>query len=125
MNTLNQKLKTMLRLAIYTICSVILVGEIQAANPAQDKTIGRVIRERPDLSKFLQFIDKASEGVRLSDDIRIRRTVFVPVNSAFDKLSEKEWNTLLDPRNKDRLNEVFEFHISNGYYHYILLIAFR
>ena len=83
----------------------------QAADPAEAKTIGRVVRERGDLSNFLQLLEKTEVGSQLSERTNIRRTVFAPTDAAFAKLPEKSLSTLLDPRNDDRLEEVFGFHV--------------
>jgi uncharacterized surface protein with fasciclin (FAS1) repeats len=97
--------------AWFLTCALLACGSAQAADPAEAKTIGRVVRERPDLSKFLQLLDKTEAGSQLSERTNIRRTVFAPTDAAFAKLPEGALATLLDPRNDDRLDEVFGFHI--------------
>jgi uncharacterized surface protein with fasciclin (FAS1) repeats len=82
-----------------------------AADPAEAKTIGRVVRERPDLAGFLQLLEKTELGSRLSERTDVRFTVFAPTDAAFAKLPEEAITTLLDPRNDDRLEEVFGFHV--------------
>lgn len=89
--------------------------DIQAADPAEAKTIGRVVRERADLSNFLELLEKTEIGSRLSERVGDRYTVFAPVNGAFDKLPEGAVETLLDPRNDDRLEEVFNFHVVKSF----------
>ncbi|MEM1441184.1 MAG: fasciclin domain-containing protein, partial [Verrucomicrobiota bacterium] len=84
---------------------------LEAADPAEAKTIGRVVRERPDLTGFLQLLEKTELGSRLSERTDIRFTVFAPTDAAFEKLPEEAVTTLLDPRNDDRLEEVFGFHV--------------
>ena len=93
------------------LCPIIFIGETRAANPAEAKTIGRVVRERSDLSNFLKLLEKTEIGSQLSERTSIRRTVFAPTNAAFEKLSKESVKTLLDPRNGDRLEEVFGFHV--------------
>jgi len=83
----------------------------QAANPAEAKTIGRIVRERPELSNFLQLLEKSDIGSLLSENTSIRYTIFAPTDLAFSKLPEGAFETLLDPRNDDRLEEVFKFHV--------------
>lgn len=100
-----------IRTCLYFALSVFFSGEIQAANPAEAKTIGRVIRERADLSNFLKLLEKTETGSQLSERTNIRRTVFAPTNAAFAELPEDSLKTLLDPRNDDRLEEVFGFHV--------------
>ena len=86
----------------------------KAANPAEAKTIGRIVRERPDLSKFMQLLEKTEVGSLLSEQSNQRRTVFAPTDKAFSKLPEGAVRTLLDPKNDDRLEEVFGFHVVNS-----------
>lgn len=91
--------------------TVLDVTPLRAADPAEAKTIGRIIRERPELSSFLQLLEKTEIGTQLSERTDIRRTVFAPTDTAFAKLPESSLATLLDPRNNDRLEEVFGFHV--------------
>jgi|TARA_B110000037_G_scaffold204076_1_gene247732 uncharacterized surface protein with fasciclin (FAS1) repeats len=107
------KLANIPRLFLYSACTVFLLGGAHAADPAEAKTIGRVIRERPDLSNFLQLLEKTEAGSQLSERTSIRRTVFAPTDAAFAKIPEESLKTLLDPRNDDRLEEVFGFHVLN------------
>lgn len=107
MNTTSSLLKR----ALFLTSAFFACGFAQAADPAEAKTIGRVVRERPDLSKFLQLLDKTEAGSQLSERTNIRRTVFAPTDAAFAKLPKGALATLLDPRNDDRLDEVFGFHI--------------
>ena len=84
---------------------------IQAANPAEAKTIGRTVREMPELSNFLQLLEKTGIGSTLSESTSASYTVFAPIDTAFKKLPKGTVETLLDPRNDDRLEEVFGFHV--------------
>ena len=84
---------------------------IQAANPAEAKTIGRTVREMPELSNFLQLLEKTGIGSTLSESTSASYTVFAPIDAAFKKLPKGTVETLLDPRNDDRLEEVFGFHV--------------
>jgi len=87
------------------------ISGLQAANPAESKTIGRTIREMPQLSSFLQVLEKSDIGSLLSENTSIRYTVFAPTDEAFSKLPDGAISTLLDPRNDDRLEEVFKYHV--------------
>ncbi|MDG2122043.1 MAG: fasciclin domain-containing protein, partial [Verrucomicrobiales bacterium] len=98
-------------LFLVTALGVAWPSDLRAADPAEAKTIGRVVREREDLSKFLLLLDKTELGSLLSEKTDIRRTVFAPTDAAFAKLQEGALETLLDPRNDDRLEEVFGFHV--------------
>ena len=92
---------------------IVLSGDLRAADPAEAKTIGRIVRERPDLSNFLQLLEKTEVGSQLSERTNIRRTIFAPTDAAFAKLPKDSLKTLLAPRNDDRLEEVFGFHVLN------------
>ena len=99
-----------------SLCSFFLISlthNVHAADPAEAKTIGRVVRERPDLSSLLKLLDKTALGSSLSEDTGIRKTLFAPNDEAFKKLPKDALKTLLDPRNDDRLEEVFAFHVFN------------
>jgi len=87
------------------------ISGLQAANPAESKTIGRTIREMPQLSSFLQVLEKSDIGSLLSENTSIRYTVFAPTDEAFSRLPDGAVRTLLDPRNDDRLEEVFKYHV--------------
>lgn len=108
-------MKAYLPLPTLVLCAALLPllpgPDLQAADPAEAKTIGRVVRERPDLTGFLQLLEKTELGSRLSERTDIRFTVFAPTDAAFEKLPQEAITTLLDPRNDDRLEEVFGFHV--------------
>ena len=88
-----------------------LSPSLNAANPAEAKTIGRTVREMPELSNFLQLLEKTGIGSILSENTSTSYTVFAPTDTAFKKLPKGTVQTLLDPRNDDRLEEVFGFHV--------------
>ena len=88
-----------------------LAPVLNAANPAEAKTIGRTVREMPELSNFLQLLEKTGIGSTLSESTSASYTVFAPTDTAFKKLPKGTVETLLDPRNDDRLEEVFGFHV--------------
>lgn len=100
-----------LKVLFSTVTVLTFTPYIQAADPAEAKTIGRFIRERPDLSGFLQLLEKTETGSQLSEKTNLRFTVFAPTNKALAKLPEGGVKTLLDPKNDDRLEEVFGFHV--------------
>lgn len=84
---------------------------ICAADPADAKTVGRIISQREDLSSFLAVLEKTQLGSTLAERTDVNYTVFVPSNQAFSSLPEGAVETLLDPRNDDRLEEVFNYHV--------------
>ena len=65
------------------VAFVSLVASLQslnAANPAEAKTIGRTVREMPELSNFLQLLEKTGIGSTLSENTSASYTVFAPVS---------------------------------------------
>jgi len=105
-------MKTFTRFSVTLVASLSIFSSIlQAANPAEAKTIGRTIREMPELSSFLQLLEKTGIGSTLSESTSASYTVFAPTDAAFKNLPEGTVQTLLDPRNDDRLEEVFGFHV--------------
>ena len=66
----------------------IFSSTLQAANPAEAKTIGRTVREMPELSSFLQLLEKTGIGSTLSESTSASYTVFAPTDSAFKNLPE-------------------------------------
>ena len=101
----------MVQFVVGLLCVCATVQTMKAADPAEAKTIGRLVRERPDLSQFLQLLEKTEIGSQLSERSDIRFTVFAPTDKAFQKLPKGAAETLLLPRNDDRLEEVFNFHV--------------
>ena len=105
-------MKIFTRFSVTLVASLSIFSSIlQAANPAEAKTIGRTIREMPELSSFLQLLEKTGIGSTLSESTSASYTVFAPTDAAFKNLPEGTVQTLLDPRNDDRLEEVFGFHV--------------
>jgi len=105
-------MKFFTRFSVTLVASLSVFSAIlQAANPAEAKTIGRTIREMPELSSFLQLLEKTGVGSTLSESTSASYTVFAPTDAAFKNLPEGTVQTLLDPRNDDRLEEVFGFHV--------------
>ena len=105
-------MKIITRFSVTLVASLSIFSSIlQAANPAEAKTIGRTIREMPELSSFLQLLEKTGVGSTLSESTSASYTVFAPTDAAFKNLPEGTVQTLLDPRNDDRLEEVFGFHV--------------
>ena len=100
-------------LLIYSIGLAFFTQRVNAADPADAKTVGRIIGQRDDLSAFVKVLEKSQLGSALAERTDINYTVFVPSNAAFDALPEGAVKTLLDPRNDDRLEEVFSYHVLN------------
>ena len=100
---------------ILFVLSILLMSlSTYGADPAKAKTIGRIISQRADLSNFLKVLEKSEVGSALSEKTNVKYTVFAPSNKAFKALTEQSIKTLLDPRNDDRLEEVFNFHLLNS-----------
>lgn len=102
---------TILLAGLMLIGSPYLVGFSCGSDPAEAKTVGRIISQREDLSSFLKVLEKTELGSILAEKTQVSYTVFVPNNKAFDSLPEGAVATLLDPRNDDRLEEVFSYHV--------------
>ena len=97
--------------SLILVCSPSLIGVSRASDPAEAKTVGRIISQREDLSSFLKVLEKTELGSILAEKTGVSYTVFVPNNKAFESLPEGAVQTLLDPRNDDRLEEVFSYHV--------------
>ena len=95
------------------LLAMVIPEFVYAANPAEAKTVGRIISQRPDLSSFQKVLEKAQLGSQLAERTNLNYTVFAPNNKAFESLAKEDIETLLDPRNDDRLEEVFNFHVFN------------
>lgn len=100
-----------LALSVSSALVVLTPHQALAADPAEAKTVGRIISQREDLSAFLQVLEKAELGSDLAEKTNINYTVFVPSNKAFEALPEEAIKTLLNSRNDDRLEEVFNYHV--------------
>ena len=87
-----------------------LAPVLNAANPAEAKTIGRTVGDAG-VIKLSQLLEKTGIGSTLSESTSASYTVFAPTDAAFKKLPKGTVETLLDPRNDDRLEEVFGFHV--------------
>lgn len=93
------------------MAAVLAPGQAFAADPAEAQTVGRIISQREDLSSFLKLLEKAERGSVLAERTDVSFTVFVPSNDAFEALPDGAVQTLLDSRNDDRLEEVFNYHV--------------
>ena len=109
-NSSSHQIKKHLSLLLLVVASLLLgpMGsrQIYAADPAEAKTVGRIISQRDDLSSFLKVLEKTELGSYLAEKTNINYTVFVPSNKAFESLPERAVKPLLDPRTHDRLEEV-------------------
>ena len=66
-------MKSLKLLSLISFLLISLAHNGHAADPAEAKTIGRVVRERPDLSSLLKLLDKTALGSSLSEDTGIRK----------------------------------------------------
>ena len=98
----------------YILALILVVSQLNAANPAEANTIGSVARERTDLTTFLKILEKSDLASSLTEQVSRSYTVFAPTDKAFEKLPEEALQTLFNPRNDDRLEEVFKFHVRYG-----------
>ena len=108
----NRALRRFLAKVTPLALAVLLVpAATHAADPAEAKTVGRLISQRADLSTFLKVLEKAELGSALAERTDINYTVFVPNDEAFQALPDGALQTLFAPRNDDRLEEVFNYHV--------------
>ena len=98
----------------YIFPLILVVSQLKAANPAEANTIGSVARERSDLTTFLKILEKSDLASSLTEQVSRSYTVFAPTDKAFNKLPDEALQTLFNPRNDDRLEEVFKFHVRYG-----------
>jgi len=98
-------------LTAFAAITLLAPQQALAADPAEAQTVGRIISQREDLSSFLKVLEKAERGSVLAEKTDVSYTVFAPSNKAFETLPEGAVKILLDPRNDDRLEEVFNYHL--------------
>ena len=98
----------------YIFPLILVASHLKAANPAEANTIGSVARERSDLTTFLKILEKSDLASSLTEQVSRSYTVFAPTDKAFGKLPDEALQTLFNPRNDDRLEEVFKFHVRYG-----------
>ncbi len=98
----------------YIFPLILVASQLKAANPAEANTIGSVARERSDLTTFLKILEKSDLASSLTEQVSRSYTVFAPTDKAFNKLPDEALQTLFNPRNDDRLEEVFKFHVRYG-----------
>ena len=108
---MQSKMPHCLMIIIGLFSGPMIANRAGAADPAEAKTVGRIISQRADLSSFLKVLEKTELGSTLAEKTGVSYTVFVPNNKAFESLPEGAVQTLLDPRNDDRLEEVFSYHV--------------
>ena len=106
-----KKLKHVIVRGAALLLSLVTPQGLNAANPAEAETIGRIVRERDDLSSLQALLEKTKLGSDLSKETGSRFTLFAPTNEAFKKLPKGALETLLVPQNNERLEEVFNFHV--------------
>ncbi len=108
-------MKIFSRFSVTLVASLSIFSSIlQAANPAEAKTIGRTIREMPELSSFLQLLEKTGVGSTLSESTSASYTVFAPTDEAFAKLPAGTLESLLKPENKKQLANILTYHVVSG-----------
>lgn len=84
------------------LLSFVALQELNAANPAEVETIGRIVRERDGLSSLQAIPEKPKPGSDLSQNRDGRSTLFAPTNEAFKKLPGGAIKTLPAPQNNER-----------------------
>ena len=79
---------------------------LDAANPAEAKTIGRTVREMPELSNFLQLLEKTGIGSILSENTSTKKKV--------NQASHRETQETLDLRLRGETGDSSAKHVQ-GY----------
>ncbi len=75
-----------LSLAFVALCGTTL---LHAESPEEENTIGRRLESSPEASTFIQLLKDTDNSKNLLFDPSQTLTVFVPTNSAFEKLDEE------------------------------------
>lgn len=97
-------------------CAVLLLATNSAhakAKTPKGHDITDTIYASPIMSSFTKML-QASPDVYTFLSSRGPFTVFVPTDSAFDKLPPGEFDALLRPENSERRNDILLFHVING-----------
>src|SRR5476651_2586664 len=89
-----------------------VMGAQAEAKPAKIRDLADAMAANPILTKFAAMVQASEQGTFLSS--RGPFTVFVPTDSAFAKLPPGMLETLLQPQNKVRLEDILLFHVVNG-----------
>jgi uncharacterized surface protein with fasciclin (FAS1) repeats len=105
------------RLVLVLLALVIGIGTT-AAKPAKTKgpkghDVTDTIYANPIETSFAQLLQAAPDVYTFLSS-RGPFTVFVPNDSAFTKLPPGVFTALLQPQNKERLQDILYFHIING-----------
>ena len=95
-----------LRVLLASVCSP------TQAKPAKLRDIADTVAANPILTQFAKMIQGSGLGTFLSS--RGPFTLFVPTDSAFSKLPPGMLDTLLQPENQIRLEDILLFHVING-----------
>ena len=98
--------------AVFLAALMWLSPSLAPAKPQKMRDVCDTIAANVILSKFAQMVQAADLGTFLSS--RGPFTVFVPTDSAFSRLPPAEFDALLRPENKERLQMIVLFHVVNG-----------
>jgi hypothetical protein len=101
-------------ITLYFLFAYCSITQGYGADPAEAKTVGRVIGQARLIYRSSSKCSRRPElGSAFSERTDFNNTIFVPNNKAFESLPAGAVETLLDPRNDDRLEEVFNYHVIN------------
>ncbi|HUB68144.1 MAG TPA: fasciclin domain-containing protein [Candidatus Methylacidiphilales bacterium] len=89
-----------------------LWGAQAGAKPARGLDIADAISANPILTKFAAMVQASGLATFLSS--RGPFTIFAPTDAAFDRMTPEQFDTLLQPQNKVRLQDILLFHLVNG-----------
>ena len=89
-----------------------LLGAPALGKPPKIRDLADTVAANPILTKFAAMVQASDLGTFLSS--RGPFTLFAPTDSAFAKLPPGMLDALLQPENKERLQDILLFHVVNG-----------
>jgi uncharacterized surface protein with fasciclin (FAS1) repeats len=109
------KLNRNLLLVLAVVCAVTFVSagcDTIKGMYGGSKDVMLTLASKPELSTFCDAVKKA----RLDDTLRGpgEYTVFAPTDTAFQSLTPKEREDLMDPAQQEKLANIVKFHIVQG-----------
>lgn len=100
------------RRVVLILCATLFAFAGASAKPPKIRDLADMIAANPILTKFALMVQASDMGTFLSS--RGPFTVFAPTDSAFSRLPPGVLDALLQPQNKERLQDIVLFHIVNG-----------
>jgi uncharacterized surface protein with fasciclin (FAS1) repeats len=108
-------MKNMKSLVITVLLGMLLFANNSLASEGYEEKDGDIV----DLAASTKFLSTLVEAVKAGDLVETLRgdgpyTVFAPTNAAFAALPEGTLETLLMPKNRDKLVEILTYHVVAG-----------